>query len=134
METTYNLVCEALQPVYEWAKTVDFNDRSHAGYENGPYQRTANMRFDCETIATRTKEQSLSLAFTQVRDDLMDGVTNGDVYHTSDPRLKCLDGEVKRGKRLSKIHISRADIYREYRPTHNVCEYTLFIVVYVEFE
>lgn len=133
MITTYNLVCEELDKVYEWAKDVDFGSHNSAGYDTGSDERTVNIRFDAETPVYDDPAMSLSAAFSYVRDDLMDLVTNGDVHNVSDPLLKSFDGEQKNGKRLSKISISQARIYREYRPVQSRYEYTLYLVVYVEF-
>lgn len=133
MEPTYNLVHKAFEPIYEWAKTLSFEERNE--YSQEPFDRTINLRLDAETIAApHSTEQTLWPAFVQFRDDVLDLITNGDVSQNSDALLKYFDGEVKRGKPLKRLHIPKATLFREFRPTRNSYEYTLYIVIYVEFE
>lgn len=132
VEPTYNLVYEALEPV---RKHVEKNGTGPGTeYSNSPKERLTNLRLDAETPAARTEGQQLWLAFTQFRDDLMDVVTNGDVNKTGDALLKFFDGEVKRGQKLKRFHISQAVCYREYKPKTETNEWTLYVVIFLEWE
>lgn len=133
MQTTYNLVAEALQPILEWSKTVDFGAPME-GYTDGSGLRQRNIRLDIDCLANENQESSMGRLFTHIRDDIMDMVTNGDVLNHQDSLLNILDGEVKKGKYLSKINFSSAKIYREFKPQRGRFEYTLYLTIYTEFE
>lgn len=130
-EPTYNLVYEALDPV---RKFLADGDKFGVEYTNPPFERLTNLRLDAETPAGRTEAQQCWLAFTTFRDDLMDMVTNGDVNKMSDAYLRYFDGEVKRGQKLKRFHISRAQCHREYKPKYGTNEYTLYLVIFLEWE
>lgn len=131
MSNTYNLVYEALEPVRKFLLEADDDGEE---YTNPPFDRLTNLRLDAEVPAALSKSQQLGMIFAQFRDDLMDVVTNGDVDRHSDAFLKFFDGEIKRGQKLKRFHISRARCYREYKPRKETYEYTLFIVVFLEWE
>jgi len=127
---TYNIVFEALEPVRKFM--VENEDGTH--YSGSNRKRLTNLRFDSEAPTAWSRERQMWLLFALVRDDLMDVVTNGDTSRVDQVFLKYFDGEVKRGKKLKEFSVQQAVCYREYKPRKETHEYTLFLVIWADWE
>lgn len=70
----------------------------------------------------------------QIKADLIEILEDGDVSLSSDPFLKVFDGIKKRGKQPLDFGISVASMYRQFKPSRDSVEYTVFMNVWVDWD
>ena len=143
------LVRKALEPVEEFFRTSepivpeDWEDspktrqplwKSEQDIEWG---KAVRLRFDFELIgeagiAVWETDKIARLIVEQLADDLIDIIENGDIEITNDPMLKSMNGAKKLDKTPKSVHINELKWYREHKPRKNAYEYTVYMVLTVE--
>lgn len=128
------LIDDALDPVIAFYKAEeDFQTFEGSDYRTGSSNRTINLRLDAE-IESGMAEVGLDILSSQAKFELLDILKYGDRDAVSDPFRKAIDGSEKLGKKLKTFEINHAKLYSEFKPTKDAIEYTLYVVIYVEWE
>lgn len=102
-------------------------------YIDGDNSNVARLRLDFELSDDARENDSLADHMLAVFEpDLVDLLRNGDMTG-SDALAKVLDGAVKRGVEAPKsVQIIEAVFYHDYMPKKESTEYTLFILLAVD--
>lgn len=128
----------AWQPVKEYFSTARFDNGKTSNYNDGTSRRLSNIRLDCEVpakeISQAFPERHLDLIWTMLKKDLEDLYENGDTAQGQDAFLRAFAGSRSRGKELTLVAFPQVAIYREYKRRQELFDYTIYIVVYGEWE
>lgn len=106
---------------------------------SGPTTATvARLRLDWElakdVVESATNDKLAEMMVAQMYPDLSDLIEHGDVTNYRDPLLNAMDGSKKRGKAPRNIDIFEVNLYSEYKEKKNSYEYTVFILLAVQWE
>lgn len=96
------------------------------------FDASARLRHDFE-MSDSADFCYADMIHQMVGHDLEDLIINGDLEATSDPLLKALHGEVKRGQRAVDIDIRQAVIHTVRHEDRKTTEYTLWPLLAVKF-
>jgi hypothetical protein len=130
---------EAWRPVRE--NFLKHNTMEESYYNDNTGRRIVNVRFDWEididpdTFDFDTlSPEHLDGMWKVLKQDLEDLYENGDRGNIADALLHAMDGSKKRSKKLTLVAFPQVDMHREYKPKKGTMEYTVFIIVYGEWE
>jgi hypothetical protein len=144
---TEELVDEALVGVRDFLASTppiepeDWEDSPKTLYVGGDnlidHTKVARLRFDWELIpeagvSVSDSNQIAHLITKALKPDLVDIIENGDIEIVNDPMLKSMNGANKLGKVPQKVIIEELVWYREHFPRKNAYEYTLFLLLRVD--
>lgn len=144
---TEKLVDEALVGVREFLVSTpaiepeEWEDSPKSRYVGGEHPidhgKVARLRFDWELIGEAgvsidDTDHVSRLIVEALKWDLVDIIENGDIEIVNDPMLKSMNGANKLGKTPQKVLIEELVWYREHFPRKNAREYTIFLLLRVD--
>lgn len=146
MNTTEELVTYALVPVRGQLSITppmvpeEWEDSPKERYvgEHITHDNVARLRLDWELmypgdVSYEDTDHVTRLIAEQLKWDLIDIVDNGDV-NSDDPMYKAMNGANKLGLKPKFISIEELEWYREHKPKKKAYEYTVFMLLNVEWE
>lgn len=146
MKTIEELVTDALVPVKEYLTNTppivpeDWEDSPKTRYfgEENDVDNAVRLRFDYELTAESEApywdtEYIARLMTEQLKGDIVDIIDNGDKI-SSDPSLKSMNGAKLLGLTPRLVTIEELVHYREYMPKKKAHEYTVFMLLNVEWD
>lgn len=124
-------LAEEMYKVEQFVKDNKFGTE----YWNGQkVESGVRFRQDFEIIVDVSRDDAIGGLFVMAKKDLKAVIQNGDVNNVADPLLKAMDGAVKRGSQPESVNIHRAVVYRESRPAKGAYEYTMYLVLDVQWK
>jgi hypothetical protein len=145
---TQELVAKALVPVREFLTSTepivpeDWEDSPKERYRHSneelDHSKIVRLRFDYELdaygeVPAWDKDSISRLMVAAIEGDLLDVIENGD-RDGNDPLWKVFDGRKKTGKNPTDVRVDEMVVYREYKPKKGAYEYTMFMLLTVEWE
>lgn len=148
MKTTAELVDDALVGVKDYLATTEpivpeeWEDSPKSRYVGGDqpidHGKVARLRLDWELLGETNipytdTDHVARLITTALKWDLVDIIENGDIY-SNDVMLKSMDGANKLGRTPMRVIIEELTFYREDKPKKKSHEYTLFLLLRVDWQ
>ena len=104
----------------EWGDEFSFSDST----------KGVRLRLDCELKPTVNLRECTRVLLLE---EITDLVINGDIYITTDPLLKTMDGEKKRNQKLSSLTFNQARLGITHRDGKEEIEYMLYVTIDAKF-